>query len=73
MIEERLRAPDREGGDDDGAAALHRSEDDLRQGLFRIGPVVPAIAIGRLDDQVVGVADSSRCDHHRIVVAAEIA
>ena len=72
MIEQRLRAADGEGRDHDGAAALDRALDDGAEQLGGIARLVDAVAVGGFDDDVVGLRDRLRIEHHRIAVAAEI-
>src|SRR3990170_8996705 len=73
MEQERLGPPNGKCRDHDGAAPTDGSRDDLPERVLGIAPVVPAIAVGRLHDEVIGGANRCRVDHHRVVVPAEVA
>ena len=54
-VEQRLRAPNRERGYHHGAAAPDRARDDGFQRVGRLLRAVLAVAIGGLDDQMIGL------------------
>ena len=71
--QQALRPPDGKGRNDHRAAAADRIADNLRQGVCRIALVVPTVAIGRFDHEIVGTIDRYRIDHGGVIVSAEIA
>ena len=73
MKEEALGAADGERRDHHCSPTPNSLADNLVECIFRIARVVAAVAIGRLDDQVVGPLDRHRVDHDRIVVATQVA
>ena len=70
---QRLRAADREGGQQHRAAAPQRGADDGAQRLLRIFRRVRSVAVGRFDQQHVGMRDALRRGHQQVAVAAEVA
>ena len=73
VVEQRLRAPHRERGYHHGAAAPDRARDDGFQRVGRLLRAVLAVAIGGLDDQMIGLRHPARRRHQRIAVATQVA
>lgn len=71
--EKRLGTADGKSGDDRGSTTAHGAFDDLRDHLFGFAPVVAAIAVGRLDEQVVCIVGAHGIDHHGIIVSTDVA
>ena len=57
MKKQSLGPANCEGRNYDSAATANRFTDDFRQGNFGIAVFVAAIAVGRFDEQIVGVSD----------------
>ena len=72
MKQQGLGPADRERRNHDRAATANRFADDFRQSHFGIASLVAAIAIGRFDQQIVGLIDRDRVDHDCVVVSAKI-
>ena len=72
MVEERLRAPDREGRNDDRPAAPDRSSDNVFEYTFRIGLSMMPIAVCGLGDDVIGLGNRHGIDHRRAAVASDV-
>ncbi|MCY1298507.1 hypothetical protein D9M70_479970 [compost metagenome] len=72
-VDQGLRAAHGEGGDHDSAAALHGAVDDGAQRFDGIGGVVAPVAVGGLNDDVIGSRNGFGVVHDRVAVAAEVA
>jgi len=73
MIEDRLRPPNREGGDHDRAAALYGAADNGAEHFGGISGVMLPIAVGGLDDHMVSFHAFVRIGHQRVAIASKIA
>lgn len=71
--QEALCSPHGECRDDHRSAPSNRATDNFRKSILGIPRVVPAISIGRLNNNIVGFRNRNRIDHGGVVVAAEIA
>src|SRR5260370_15742411 len=68
-----LGAADRECRDNDSAAAADGWGYDFGECILRIAGAMPAVAIGRFDQQIVRMLDRLRVHHHPIIISAEVA
>ena len=74
QIEDLLRAPDGERGDDHVAAAVERALDHVGKEVDRIGVVVvKAVAVSGFHDDIIGLMDVVHRADDRHVAVAEIA
>jgi len=73
MIEKRLDAPHREGGDHDGPAALDAPLDIVPQRPCRVDLFMAAIAIGGLDQHIVRPRRGLGILHDGIAITPDIA
>ena len=73
MKQHALNASDRERRDDHRPAAADGVGDDLGKGVGGVSLVVLPVAIGGLDQKIVGAFDRHRVDHRRVAVAADVA
>src|SRR3712207_3427381 len=70
VVEQLLRAPDREGRDEQRPAALGRLVDDARERFPRVFRVVQAVAVSGLDEHVVALRRRDWVAYYRLVVVA---
>ena len=72
MEHQALRPPHGKCRNHHRSATPDGTTDDFGEGIFRIQRVMPTIAVGRLNNEIVGI-DLNRIDHGRVIVAAEVA
>ena len=73
MIQDGLRAPHRECGDDHRAAPRGGLADDVGERVRGGLAVVSSISVGGFHDDVIGIRHGFRIAHHRIVVPTQVA
>ena len=72
VVDQLLGAADGEGGHHQGAPPVHRGPDDALDLIGNRRGVVPPVAVGRLDEDVVGLVDRLRIEEDRRRVAADV-